>query len=396
MSTGSDFDGRSRVLVIAPDPQVSGDLLGLLRAEAPLAQVDVLPRYPGRSELRGLAAHAGARLCFVDAGSEPGAAGELIAALSAEAPGLPAVALLPGNAPELILRCLRQGAAEFLIRPFTCEQLRAALAKAARPPAPLPEPGGGRLLAVLPGKGAAGATTLAMNLAFAFKRQQRGRILLADLDGLTGTVAFVLKLKPNYSFVDALAQTGPLDADVWKALATSAGGIDVVPSPESPLDGIGPAGDPAPLLDSARRNYDVVIADLSGAFGDWNTAIAKLAGDLMLVTTTELPALHATQRALAYLENSGCRTERIRVVVNRFRPNLGPAPDAIAAVLGLPVFQLLPGDYESIHRALLEGKPAPPSTKYGAAVAALAAKLAGERQPASRSVLGGLFARLRG
>ena len=50
----------------------------------------------------------------------------------------------------------------------------------------------------MPAKGAAGATTIACNLAYQCKRLGASKILLADLDPLTGTVSFVLKLKSTY------------------------------------------------------------------------------------------------------------------------------------------------------------------------------------------------------
>ena len=46
--------------------------------------------------------------------------------------GVQVLALLSGNDPDLILRCLRAGAIDFLIQPFTAEQFEAALAKVAR------------------------------------------------------------------------------------------------------------------------------------------------------------------------------------------------------------------------------------------------------------------------
>ena len=42
------------------------------------------------------------------------------------------VALLPANEPDLILRCLRAGAVDFLMHPFTADQMEAALGKLSR------------------------------------------------------------------------------------------------------------------------------------------------------------------------------------------------------------------------------------------------------------------------
>jgi len=64
----------------------------------------------------------------------------------------------------------------------------------------------------MPAKGACGATTVATNLAFQWKRLGKKRVLLADLDPLGGTVfSFLLKVKCAYSFVDVLHRSSNLD-----------------------------------------------------------------------------------------------------------------------------------------------------------------------------------------
>ena len=72
----------------------------------------------------------------------------------------------------------------------------------------------------MPAKGGCGASTIASNLAYQMKRGDK-RILLADLDPLAGTLSFLLKIKSNYSFMDALARSHDIDADLWKAVVTS-------------------------------------------------------------------------------------------------------------------------------------------------------------------------------
>lgn len=373
------------------------ELQSLLDREVPLAHVIALESYPGRDALAGLAARPGTRLCLLDVASDPSRSSAALAVLAECAPRLPVVAVLPGNDPDLILHCLRQGASEFLIRPFTPAQFGAVLAKVARPQAP-PAPAGARLVCGIPGKGASGTTTLACNLAFALQRSTGGRVLLADFDGLCGTVPFVLKLKSSYSFVDALAG-GAIDADLWRALVCRSHGFDVLLSPESPLDGLAAPGDLGPVLDYAREAYDIVIADCGAAWGDSNLAVASAATDLLLVVTADLTAVHAAQRAMAHLENAGIDPQRFSVVVSRYRRNGGLSLEQVSQSLGADIFHVLPAGYEVVYKALIEGRPVPPGTPYGAAVAELASKLVGQpkkKPQRGSSLLSGFLARLRG
>ena len=73
--------------------------------------------------------------------------------------------VLSSNDPELVLRCLRQGASDFLIPPFTSEQVEAALHKIARLQ-PTRATNSGKVYCIMPAKGGCGASTIASNLAY--------------------------------------------------------------------------------------------------------------------------------------------------------------------------------------------------------------------------------------
>jgi pilus assembly protein CpaE len=250
---------------------------------------------------------------------------------------------------------------------------------------------------VAPVKGACGASTIACNLAFQLRRPEPARLLLADLDPLTGIVAFLLKLKSPYSFVDALSRSASLDEDLWRGIVTSRGGLDVLPAPENPIATLGELDEPTPLVEFARQHYDTVIIDSAGVLDRWGLALAAACDELLLVTTNELPAVQATQRALLRLERSRIERSKIRLVVNRYARGVGLSKEAIATALHLDVFHVVPSDYEAVHRSLVEAKPLPASSAVGRSLAELAARLSGnapEQAVRGRKVWGGILASL--
>src|SRR5258707_1074377 len=93
-----------------------------------------------------------------------------------------------------------------------------------------------KVVAVMPAKGACGATTVACNLAFQWKKVSGQRVLLADLDPLAGTLSFLLKIKSVYSFLDVLQRAHELDADLWNHMVVPVNGVDVLLSPEMLAD----------------------------------------------------------------------------------------------------------------------------------------------------------------
>jgi pilus assembly protein CpaE len=360
---------------------MAGQLEPLFASQLAGVPVTQLNRYPTAGS--ALAAVGQANLVFLDVSSSPDLALQLLTELSHQG-NLQVLALLTGDNPDFILRCLRAGAADFLLQPFTADQFEAVLAKLARmQPVLSALTGNCKIVAVMPAKGACGATTLACNLAFYWKRLTKQRILLADLDALTGTISFLLKVKSHRSFVDVLQRAAELDDDLWRATITTVNGVDLLLAPELIADGAGMMTDPSPILNFARNIYDVMILDASGVFGPWNLNQARMANDILLVTTNELPALQATQRALSYLESNQIPQFKVHLVVNRYHRDVGLNRDVIGTALHTEVYESLPSDHDSVQKALMEGKPVASGTPLGRGLAQLAVRLAGpvEKSP---------------
>jgi pilus assembly protein CpaE len=402
---GIQFASLWKFLFVCPQPLMTGSLsqaLGRLFQRATAVEV---PVYPPPTALAELLQSQSPNLCFVDVSSDRDRAVNLIAEMLARDPKLLIVAVLRGNDPDLILRCLRQGAAEFLIDPFTEDQIAQVLERIGRKfVVTRGDSGAAKIFCVMPSKGACGASTIASNLAFQWKRLGSKKILLADLDPLTGTVSFLLKLKSNYSFLDAVAHMNALDQDLWKALIVPNQGVDVLLSPEHNVDGIHELRDANGIVQHVRTGYETVVLDTGGVYGNWSLALARACDELLLVTTNELPALQATQRALSYLDQNRIDRSKVRLLVNRYNRDVGLSKEVIETALHTEVFHLLPSDYDAVQRALIDGKPIPSSSGFGKSLAALADRLAGKEsrpqvEKSSSSTWGsllGLFSRTSG
>ena len=387
--------GLWKILVVSPDSTLASALARMLSEHLPYAAVTELREYPTHGALTEALAKLSINLCFVDVSTHRERALMLLDDLSSIDARLPIVGLHSTNDSDYILRTLRQGAIDGLFQPITSDhflQVVERLAASHRGPTAAV----GKLVCVMPAKGACGASTLACNLAVHWRKTSQPKLLLADLDPLTGTVGFQLKLKQTYSFMDALSRAGELDEDVWNGLVQQHSGFDVVPSPEQPVHGIDEGYEPGSLLEFVRSLYQVSVIDSSGAYGAFALGVARYADEILLVTTNELPALQATQRALAYLERNQVDSSRVKVIVNRYRPEIGLSCEVIETALHRPVFHQIPSDYESIQRALMEGKSVPTGNPVGRAMSDLAQRLAGTApEAATKPKSRGLFSFLR-
>jgi pilus assembly protein CpaE len=354
------------------------DLVPLLSQNLPLTPLTEMNHYPDRAALAEIVGAKPPSLTFLDMATNQEYGFCVLHEVSQLAPNVPVVVLLNANDPDLILRCLRQGATEFLLQPLSTEQLHPVLERLSQAgPNPSYDSGGGKVVTVMPVKGACGSSTIATNLAFQWKRNASGKILLADMDPSTGTISFLLKVKSNYSFMDALSRAGTLDSDLWKGLVASVAGIDVLLSPENPVDGTQDLPDPGSVIEFCRQAYASVVLDCGGAYGAWPLSLANHCDELMLVTTNELPALRATQRVLQTFDRLRIERAKIRLVVNRYHPDVGLSQEAIETALHIDVHHVIPSDYEAVQKALVEGKPVAPNSSFGKSLIALADRVSG-------------------
>jgi pilus assembly protein CpaE len=367
---------RHKALVVCPQRQMMVEVLPLLASAVPLVPLRRINNFLDKKDIPEALAGFDARLCFLDFSSNGVGGFQTLEALQAAAPQIAVVALLASNNPELVLSCLRAGAAAFVVYPFTPDQIEGAVEAALRRlPSSNEAPAHARVIGVVPTKGGSGATTISCNLAWQCKRLGVTRVLLCDLDPLTGTISFLLKLKSTFSFVDVLHRSATLDDDLWKQMVAKVSGVDILLSPECVVD---PGADLPPahgLTEFAGPAYDAIVADMSGPFGSWNLSIARLCNDLLLVSTNDIQSLHATQRAIAYLEAHKVGRERFRVVINRYSKDTGLHVERIAEALGIEPAQIIPNDPESVSKSLMDGKPIPHSTPFGKALSSLVAQL---------------------
>jgi len=386
------INGNWKAVFVGPNTKIRRELTPLLVPHFAAFSGHDLDKYPTIGQLADAFRSQDLNLCFLDLISDRNAALGVIPDLLRLKPGLPIVAVMSANDPDLILQCLRRGATEFLLQPFTEDQVEASLQKLAKQqPASQAASNRGKVVCVMPAKGGSGATTIACNLAYRWKRQEpQKQILLADLDPLAGTMSFVLKVKSNYSFVDVLQRSSEIDADLWKSVTTNRTGVDVLISPEAMIAGISELTDASALLEYARAVYDVVIIDSGSVYGDWNLSQAQVCDELLLIATNELTSLQAVQRSLTYLDTNNIGRWKIRVIVNRYDKHVGLSRESIATALRTDIYHVIPNDYDAIQRALIDGKPVAPGTSLGKSISGLAEQLAGTER-AKKTSLGGLL-----
>src|SRR5688500_11825411 len=123
---------RHKALVICPHRQMMAEALPLLAATVPLVPLRKLANFPDKRQIAEALAGFEARLCFLDFSSHGAGGFQTLELVQAVAPQMAVIALLSGNNPDLVLNCLRAGAAAFVVQPFTADQIEGAVEAAMR------------------------------------------------------------------------------------------------------------------------------------------------------------------------------------------------------------------------------------------------------------------------
>ena len=135
-----------------------------------------------------------------------------------------------------------------------------------------------------------------------------------------------------------------------------------------------------------RERYEAVVLDLPDVCAAVNCGFAALADIVLLVTTNELAALQATRRGLRYLDAGAGDRAKLRLILNRYTPATGLKREDVKTALALQPFAILCNDYDVIQSALLEGKPVPANSRFGAGVQALCRQLSNKSAPEKKNV----------
>ena len=377
---------RWKPLIVSPHAVLARAIRAAL-SSLTIDEPQVLAEYPRAGSMAGLVVQHGANICFLDVATNQD---EALPLISETVPVVPVVAMNPVNDADLILRCLRRGACEF-VSEATDEQVSGVLARLARLRSPAEPVKLATVYGVLPGKAGCGASTLAAHLALEMKRGGAGPVLLVDVDSVTGSIAFLLKLKSSFHLGDAVRDCMRLDADLWGRLVAPCHGIDVLTAPDNPAAAVGidrPAA--MELVCYWREHYERIVLDLPPV-GSAGSDLIPLCDELLLVTTNELAALHTTRRAIEWLDQNGVGAGKIKLLVTRYTPSTGLKREDVERALQVAPYAVLTNDYEAVQRGVLEGQPVPPGSHYGRSIHEVGARLLGaEKGPKKRGFFGRL------
>lgn len=261
--------------------------------------------------------------------------------------------------PDLLVRCMRAGAREFLAVPFDSAILTDALERASlRRTASVARPAkAGKLLVFMGSKGGVGVTSVACNFAVALAQDLTQKTLLIDLDLPIGDAALNLGIVAEFSTVNALKDADRLDgALLGQLLVKHSSGLSVLAAP-----GKFPNHEPSSaaidrLIEVARQEFDNIVVDVGSRLNVQDTALFSQASTMYLVTQAGIPELRNSNRLINQVFAHG--GPRLEVVLNRFESRtLGVSEEHITKALTRPAQWKVANDHALVRRMQIDGSP---------------------------------------
>ena len=262
---------------------------------------------------------------------------------------------------DMVVRCMRAGAREYLTLPFKQSTMSEALDRAAdtvHPPTRAEKRTHGRMLVFLGAKGGSGVTTVACNFAVALAQESGQSTLLIDLGLPMGDAALNLGIVAEYSTDNALLDSGRLDASfLSKLLVKHRSGVSVLAAPSKvpKVQASNEAIDK--LMAIALQNFENVVVDVGSRLDLIGTTLFRDAFTIFLVTQAGISELRNSNRLISQFFNDG--SQNLEVVINRYDPrSLGVTEEHITKALTKPARWKIPDDYSAARQMQNSASPA--------------------------------------
>ncbi len=279
---------------------------------------------------------------------------------------------------DYLRRSMLAGAREFLIKPFSSDELVSSIRRVyqlgasrrqAMPVAtkvttgkgvaePLPRKIG-RVVSVFSAKGGVGCSTIAVNLAIALQQNVAIKVAVLDTSLQFGDVGVLLNLYASRTIADLASNVDELDdeliADVFIAHSSGIKAMLAPPRPEV-ADTVTPSL-VSEVLRRLKTMFDVVIVDTGSMLDDVVLNVLDLSDKIIVVTTPEIPAIKDAKLFFEVTEALEYERERIMFVLNKADKRINIRAEDIEANIKYAIHGQLPLDERTVTTAVNQGVP---------------------------------------
>jgi pilus assembly protein CpaE len=298
-------------------------------------------------------------------------------AISAQAPNVQVVMMSVQGEADYLRRSMLAGAREFLIKPFSGEELVtsihrvyqfAATRRVVAPPPPStaapvtpppPPPRAGKIIAVMGSKGGCGASTIAVNLAVALREESKARVALLDANLEFGDVGVLLNLPSSRTIAELVSGKADIDEEVLDGtMAAHSSAIKVLLAPPRPeLAELVKVEHLKRILELLDKSYDFIVIDLWKSFQETTVFFLDHADIILLIATPDIPSIKNSKLFFELTDQLGYPPDKTLFILNKEDGRSGISAKDIEASIKHPIVLALPKDERTTMIAMNRGTP---------------------------------------
>ena len=227
------------------------------------------------------------------------------------------------NDVSLFRALLGIGAADYLVKPLTHDQVIAGISALDDGGAGLSIMGRtGKIISVIGSRGGAGSSTVTANCGAIVASDTTKRVVMVDLDTHFGDLALMMGADPRGGLADALTQPERIDSLFLERVTSQcAERLYVLGGEESLSETMGNNKDAMDaLLGELKTQFHYVLVDIPRAANDLVYRTLQLSGLVLIVTDLSLTGMRDTARIIKYIKeaNPGCQ---IGLIANKVGEN---------------------------------------------------------------------------
>jgi pilus assembly protein CpaE len=348
--------------------------------------------------------------------------------LAQEVSGSPVIIMSVQGERDYLRRAMQSGAREFLIKPFSGDELIASIRRvyqleqkkesflakttAGTEKAPVAPTDGetprrgerGQVIFFYSGKGGVGKSLIAANLAVSMANETKGKVALVDLDLQFGDVGVLLNLDHSQGITDLIENIDHMDQEfIREIMVDGPFGIKVLLAPISPeLADLVTVDHVRRIFGELRKMFDYIIVDSSAHLGEINLEVLDHADRVVVVTSLSIPAIKNTKLALKIFDSLSISPDRVVLLLNKSDAHSEFNKESVEANLRFPIAGQIPNDPKLVINSINRGNPfvtTHPESEISQRIRELVAKLlpaaapAAEPESAEKKPRKGLFAR---
>jgi pilus assembly protein CpaE len=291
---------------------------------------------------------------------------ECLKQLKEASPDMPVFAISTQTEGDVVLRAMKAGIKEYLVKPLDVEELEEAIARVVQTQPQTKEPG--KLISIMGSAGGVGCTTIATNLAVELSGlvEEEQKVVLVDLDFRFGHVATLLDVHGQFTVADLCTTQEQLDPQmIMKALTKHDSGLYVLRRPHSFAQAeLITAAHCANVLSSLQEMCAYVVVDGPTRHDPGGRSVLDAADYNLLVVQLLVTSVRNTDRMIQELSVQGFNPDRISFVCNRVgRESAHLEIKQVETILNRKIFMTISDDWKSVSSSINIGQPL--STEFG-------------------------------